>query len=102
MTDDTTRSAAPAAPAAPAAIRQVLTEHFLMGVNCGNITHPGEHDGEDNPMCACSRVFLGWHPSIGAAVQAWIDHFLAALDAALPHLAQAAPASDRPGDRDEL
>lgn len=46
----------------------VLADHYLAGIEC---------DPErklDNPVCGCSRVFLGWHPSIGEARQAWIDH----------------------------
>lgn len=45
-----------------------LADHYLMSVEC---------DPErklDNPVCGCSRVFLGWHPSIGEARQAWISH----------------------------
>lgn len=45
-----------------------LADHYLMSVEC---------DAErklDNPVCGCSRVFLGWHPSIGEARQAWIGH----------------------------
>jgi hypothetical protein len=48
--------------------RAVLAEHYLMDVVCDPETKT------DNPVCGCSRVFLGWHPSIGAARQAWIDH----------------------------
>ena len=48
--------------------RAALAEHYLMTVNC-------DHDtGSDNPVCGCSVVNLGWHPSVGAAIQAWIDH----------------------------
>jgi hypothetical protein len=51
-----------------AELRQILRDHYLAQVICG-------HDRQqDNPVCACSRVFLGWHPSVGAAVDAWIDH----------------------------
>jgi hypothetical protein len=47
-----------------------LREHYLMNVIC---------DPErkmDNPVCGCSRVFLGWHPSIGEAREAWISHVM--------------------------
>jgi len=49
---------------------EVLRDHYLMNVIC---------DPErkmDNPVCGCSRVFLGWHPSIGAARDAWIGHVM--------------------------
>jgi len=50
--------------------RYVLREHYLTGITC-------DHErGMDNPVCACSREFLGWHPSVGAAVEAWIGHVL--------------------------
>ena len=72
-----------------APLRAVLREHYLMQVTC-------DHEGKrDNPVCNCQRVNLGWHPSIGAAVDAWTDHVLAAAREALA----------RPGggqERDEL
>lgn len=49
-----------------------LATHYLAQIVC-------DHDRKmDNPICACSRVNLGWHPSVGAAVAAWVDHALAA------------------------
>lgn len=52
----------------PAAVREVLREHYLAQVTC-------DHERkQDNPVCACSLVHLGWHPSVGAAVDAWIEH----------------------------
>lgn len=51
---------------------RVLKDHYLVTVEC-------DHErGQDRPVCACSRVDLGWHPSVGHAVEAWTDH-LAAL-----------------------
>lgn len=53
----------------------VLRDHYLAGIVC-------DHERKaDNPMCACSGVDLGWHPSVGAAVDAWVAHVLAALAA---------------------
>lgn len=49
-------------------LRAVLAEHYLAGITCD---HAQERD---NPVCGCSLVFLGWHPSLGAAVEAWADH----------------------------
>ena len=49
---------------------EVLRDHYLMNVIC---------DPErkmDNPVCGCSRVFLGWYSSIGAARDAWIGHVM--------------------------
>ncbi len=47
-----------------------LREHYLAGITCDR----GRK--EDNPVCACSRIFLGWHPSVGEAVEAWIVHVM--------------------------
>ena len=47
-----------------------LREHYLAGISWDRARH------EDNPVCACSRVFLGWHPSVGEAVEAWIVHVM--------------------------
>ena len=53
--------------------RYVLREHYLAEVIC-------DHERKmDNPVCACSRVNLGWHPSVGAAVEAWIEHVLRSI-----------------------
>lgn len=50
--------------------RMVLESHYLAQVVC-------DHDRKmDNPICSCSQVFLGWHPSVGEAVQAWVDHVM--------------------------
>lgn len=53
--------------------RAALADHYLMGINCDPETH------QDNPMCGCSRIHLGWYPSIGEARQAWIDHVTAVV-----------------------
>lgn len=46
----------------------VLETHWLDGIEC-------DHESKrDNPRCACSEVFLGWHPTVGDAVKAWIAH----------------------------
>jgi hypothetical protein len=46
----------------------VLRDHWLAEIAC-------DHDrGTDRPRCACSQVDLGEHPSVGYAVQAWINH----------------------------
>lgn len=51
-------------------LRTVLREHYLAQITC-------DHEQKlDNAGCACSLVFLGWHPSVGEAVDAWIDHVL--------------------------
>lgn len=45
-----------------------LKDHYLAGVEC-------DHDRkQDRASCACSRVDLGWQPSVGAAVDTWIAH----------------------------
>ena len=66
---------------------QALREHYLAGISCDRARH------EDNPVCACSRVFLGWHPSVGEAVEAWIAHV---MDVAGSEEAGAEPAPDLP------
>lgn len=49
-------------------LAETLREHYLAEVVC-------DHErGQDNPICACSRVHLGWHPSVGHAVEAWVAH----------------------------
>ena len=53
-------------------VAAALKEHYLAGITCDHARH------EDNPVCACSRVFLGWHPSVGQAVEAWITHVMEA------------------------
>lgn len=57
-------------------VRGALREHYLAEVIC-------DHEQKiDNPRCACSLVDLGWHPSVGAAVGAWIDHVMEVARAA--------------------
>jgi len=57
-------------------IEAALRQHYLAEIVC-------DHQRKmDNPWCACSLVNLGWHPSVGDAVQAWVDHVLDALDGA--------------------
>lgn len=54
-------------------LADVLAKHYLAEVAC-------DHERrEDNPRCACSLVHLGWHPSVGQAVDAWIEHVLTML-----------------------
>lgn len=56
---------------AVANLRTVLTGHYLFEMNC-------DHEAKtDSPWCACCRVDLGTHPSVGEAVAAWVDHVLA-------------------------
>lgn len=51
-------------------VEAALRTHWLANVEC-------DHELElDKPWCACSRVDLGWHPNVGAAVEAWIRHVL--------------------------
>lgn len=48
----------------------VLKRHYLAQIVC-------DHERKmDNPVCACSLVNLGWHPSVGEAVDAWIEHVI--------------------------
>jgi hypothetical protein len=50
-----------------------LRAHYLAQVVC-------DHERKmDNPICACSRIHLGWHLSVGNAVDAWIDHVLGCM-----------------------
>lgn len=46
----------------------VLKRHFLARIACDHVY------GRINPVCACSPVNLGWHRSVGQAVDAWIAH----------------------------
>jgi hypothetical protein len=45
-----------------------LSNHYLAQIVCDPVAK------SDNPVCSCSLIHLGWHPSIGAAVAAWVDH----------------------------
>lgn len=72
-------------------LRSVLKEHYLQGVTCD------PQAKQDNPVCQCSRVHLGWHPSIGQAVDAWIDHVLGVLSAATASTGTAAVPEVRTG-----
>ena len=52
-------------------IADVLRDHFLAEMVC-------DHERErDNPRCACSRVHLGWYPTVVEAAEGWIAHVLA-------------------------
>lgn len=51
-------------------VAQILKAHYLIGVECDPVNK------QDRPSCQCSLVDLGWHPSIGQAVDAWIAHVL--------------------------
>ena len=54
-------------------LRKVLTDHYLAGIEC-------DHEAKtDKASCACSMVALPVCPSVGAAVQSWIDHVLSVL-----------------------
>jgi hypothetical protein len=53
-----------------AVTREHLRGHYLAGIECDRIRH------QDRPSCACSLVDLGWHDSVGAAVDAWLEHAL--------------------------
>lgn len=53
-----------------AAPPHVLKAHYLAQIEC-------DHERKmDRPMCNCSLVNLGWHPNVGAAVDAWIEHVM--------------------------
>ena len=66
-------SPAPHALVTVGVVANVLSKHYLVEVIC-------DHEREmDNPRCACSLVNLGWHPSVGQAVNAWIEHVLEVL-----------------------
>jgi hypothetical protein len=58
-------------------LRGVLKGHWLAGIQC-------EHDdnaptgGRDKASCSCSLVDLGWHPTVQAAAESWIEHVVAA------------------------
>ncbi len=74
-------------------VRAGLATHWLAQIEC-------DHDAEqDRPICGCSEVDLGWHPSVGAAVDHWIDHFLATFD---PSPTAPPPPSDAPSVPDQF
>jgi hypothetical protein len=53
-----------------ARLRETLRIHWLAGIECDHETK------RDRPSCACAAVDLGWHSSVGAAVDAWLAHVL--------------------------
>ncbi len=53
-----------------------LAEHWLAGIECDHETLA------DRPSCACSRINFGWYRSVGEAVNRWVEHVLAAWQAA--------------------
>lgn len=54
-------------------LRQVLINHWLTGIECDHARKM------DRAGCSCSLVDLGWHASVGRAVDSWIDHIEAEL-----------------------
>ena len=73
-------------PGAPHTLRDVLRAHYLAQITCDH------EQGADQPVCACSVVNLGWHGSVGLAVEAWLDHVLAMAGDPAGLLAHVAPA----------
>lgn len=51
-------------------LADVLREHHLAHITCDHDTK------QDNPVCACSKINLGWHSSVGQAVEAWLAHVM--------------------------
>jgi hypothetical protein len=52
-------------------LRDVLKEHYLVTIIC-------DHEAKtDTPQCVCSLVAFDSYPSVGQAVDAWIDHVIA-------------------------
>lgn len=51
-------------------LAHILKDHYLTGIQCDSVKKL------DWPTCQCSMVDLGWHPSIGQAVDAWVEHVL--------------------------
>lgn len=57
--------------AAAEAVSAQFRMHYLAHIECD------EENKRDRPTCACSMVDLGWHDSVGAAVDAWHAHVVA-------------------------
>lgn len=70
-------------------IANVFREHYLAGIECDHAK------GMDRPSCACSREDLGWHPSVGKAVDAWWRHVIRVSGRAVPQ-AVGAQAAEQP------
>lgn len=63
-----------AGPGSQPSIRSVLKGHYLALLEC-------DPEAEtDQAYCWCSLVDLGVHPSVGAAVDSWIDHVMEKLN----------------------
>lgn len=56
------------------AVRRRLAGHYLASIECDHERHA------DRPACACSLIDLGWHPTVGAAVNAWVDHVMSGFE----------------------
>jgi hypothetical protein len=51
-------------------LRKHLREHYLFAIQC-------DHEAKtDVPLCSCSKWPCPPQPSIGEAVERWIDHVL--------------------------
>lgn len=62
----------------------VLRDHYLRAIECDHSFHDDlgfTRVGRDKPHCSCSTVDLGWHASVGLAVEAWIAHVAAVAEA---------------------
>lgn len=60
-------------------VKARLGEHWLAGIVCNH------EDKTDRATCACSQWRCDEMPSIGAAVDAWIEHALGTLALSRPH-----------------
>ncbi len=60
-------------------LAEAFRYHYICSIEC-------DHENKlDRVICACSTINLGWHPSVGKAVDAWHKHVMhAAIAAATP------------------
>lgn len=55
-------------------VRGALKEHYLAAIVC-------DHEKKnDTPICACSRVHLPTMPTVGKAVDVWVDHVMEVIE----------------------
>ena len=57
-----------------ARLRHSLFDHYLVHIECAHEVQ------QDRAICACSRVDLGFHLTVGDAVRSWIEHVIDKAD----------------------
>lgn len=70
-------SPSPVSDARREALRTTLKEHWITAIKCDHEAHT------DMPICYCCERLCDPQPTLGAAVDRWIDHVISQFEAAL-------------------